>query len=484
MRAVLDRLRERRLYVKLSKCEFSVPEVSFLGYRVGAAGVSMDPSRVNAIMEWPVPTSYREIQVFLGFANFYRVFIHRYSAIVAPITDLLVGMKAGRKKGPFLWTPAADHAFRTLQECFTKAPMLVHFDPERQSRVETDASGKAIGGVLTQAYETPKGRTKWYPVAFYSRKMSKAEQVYTTGDAEMLAIVYAFKVWRHYLEAPATSTIVLTDHQTLQCFMTTKVLNPRQMRWAEALARFDFIIKYRKGQSNPADGLSRRPDYMVEEEGQRSNPMRDLLRTRMRVASDPRADHTQGMDAVTVAVMTRAMAQGSKDPAASPYNVIRLPTEQERPQLAKDVANPEQLDVVRRACDTLEQRLRDLQASDAWCQKKEWDTLPDERVLRGPFKGSWSVDQTGVVRRDGTAYVPHDPAVRAEILRVNHDDPWQGGHFGRRRTRKTIMRHYWWPQIAKDILRYVKTCDICQRMKVPRHKPYGLLVPLLVPKEP
>ena len=484
VRAVLERLRKYGLYVKLSKCEFSVEEVSFLGYRVGIAGVTMDPSRVAAIKDWPTPTTYREIQVFLGFANFYRGFIHRYSAVVAPITDLLVGMQMGKKKGPFLWTTAADHAFRLLKERFTQAPMLVHFDPERRSQVETDASGRAIGGILSQAYETPGGRTRWHPVAFYLRKMSKAEQVYATGDAEMLAIVHAFKVWRHYLEAPASSTCVLSDHETLQCFMTTKVLNRRQIRWAQMLAGFDFIIKYRRGKSNPADPLSRRPDHMVAEDKEESNPLGDLLRVRMRVAPDPHADHMQGIEKTTVAVMTRATTQGARAPEESPYNVVRLPTEQERPQLAKDIAKPEQLDEVRQACDTLEQCLKSLQTSDAWCLGREWEAHPDKKIQKGPFKGSWGVDRAGIVRRECAAYVPQDPAIRNEILRVNHDDPWQGGHFGEHRTKETIMRHYWWPQIARDILRYVKTCDICQRMKVPRHKPYGLLSPLPVPEEP
>ena len=483
VRAVLERLRKYGLYVKLSKCEFSVEEVSFLGYRVGADGVTMDPSRVAAIKDWPTPTTYREIQVFLGFANFYRGFIHRYSAVVASITDLLVGMQMGKKKGPFLWTTAADHAFQTLKDCFTQAPMLVHFDPERQSLVETDASGGAIGGILSQAYETPGGRTRWHPVAFYSKKMTKAERRYTTGDAEMLAIIQAFKVWRHYLEAPAIRTLVLTDHEALQCFMTTKALNRRQLRWAETLACFDFKIKYRKGKDNPADALSRRPDHMVVEDSEEENPLRELLRARMSDAPDPRADHTQEAERVTIAVMTGATTEGSRDPSESQYNAIRLPTEQEKPQMAKDVA-PEQLDSVRKACDALEQRLRDLQTSDAWCREKEWEALPEGKVKSGLFRGSWSVDHAGIVRRNGAAYIPRDSAVRNEILRVNHDDPWQGGHFGQRRTHATILRHYWWPHIGQDILRYVKTCDICQRMKVPRHKPYGLLSPLSVPKEP
>ncbi len=174
MLLVLERLEKYSLYAKLSKCKFFQSEVDFLGYRVGVDGVSMDPSRVQAIQEWPVPKSFRDIQVFLGFANFYRGFIYRYSHVVAPITDLLIGMKAGKKTGPFEWTDSADKAFRTLKACFSPDTVLAHFDPEKGSRVEVDASGEAIGGVLTQACETQGGRTLWKPVAFFSRKLTPA----------------------------------------------------------------------------------------------------------------------------------------------------------------------------------------------------------------------------------------------------------------------------------------------------------------------
>ena len=483
VRLVLERLKEYSLYAKLSKCKFFEREVDFLGYRVGVDGVSMDPSRVEAIREWPVPKSFRDIQVFLGFANFYRGFISRYSRVVAPITNLLVGMVKGKKTGPFEWTGEADHAFRTLKDCFSSAPMLAHFDPERQSRVEVDASGEAIGGVLTQAYETQAGRTQWKPVAFFSRKMTPAERNYHTGDGEMLAIVHAFKEWRHYLEAPAKSTIVLTDHEALQCFMTTKVLNKRQMRWADVLAAYDFHIQWRRGKDNPADGLSRRPDHMGKEEPPSENILRTLLSMRMRAEDDPHAGRVRSGDEVIVGLMTRSMVQSSRSPTESVYNVVTLPTSEEQSTMIPSLTQPE-LANLRNRRDSLATRLQELQALDKWCQEAQWTKVPDGRIQRGTFKGTWDTDQNGIVRRNGLAYVPHDPATRQEIYRVNHDDPWEGGHFGERRTADTIMRYYWWPQIRRDVYQYVDSCDICQRMKVPRHKPYGKLEPLPVPKGP
>lgn len=480
VRLVLERLRKYKLYVKLSKCEFNTQQVDFLGYRVGTDGVSMDPSRVTAIEEWPTPKSFRDIQVFLGFANFYRGFIHKYSKVVAPITDLLQGMVAGKKSGPFMWTAEAEQAFRTLKDCFQTAPVLAHFDPERQSRVEVDASGGAIGGVLTQAYETQGGRTRWSPVAFYSRKMTSAEKNYHTGDGEMLAIVEAFKVWRHYLEAPAVSVLILTDHEALQSFMTTKVLNRRQTRWAEMLAAYDFLIQWRRGKDNPADGLSRRPDYMVEEDLPTENILNTLLSKRILDDPENRATRMRVNGDVVVGVLTRAMVQGNESTAESVYNITSQPTNAES---TRDQVG-EQESRVRYHGDVLADRLRELQSQDDWCMEAPWSNLPNGRVTTGAFKGVWHRDTAGIVRRDGVAYVPRDPATRQEIMRVNHDDPWQGGHFGQRRTFETLVRHYWWPQLRHDVNAYVQSCDICQRMKVPRHKPYGRLQSLPQPEGP
>jgi len=146
---VLFRLRQHKLYAKLLKCAFLVKEIDYLGFMIGVEGVSMDPHRVSAIVEWPMLRSFRDVQSFLGFANFYRMFIWNYSGIVAPLTDLLVGMEKGKKKGPFKLTPDAEAAFHQLKDCFTHAPLLAHYEWNRPTRIEVDALGGAVGGVIS-----------------------------------------------------------------------------------------------------------------------------------------------------------------------------------------------------------------------------------------------------------------------------------------------------------------------------------------------
>ena len=172
--------------------------------------------------------------------------------------------KSKKTESGFL-TSGARKAFTKLRQAFVKAPILHRFDLERHIRIETDASGYIIGGVLSQLTSDDSGR--WHPVAFFSRKMIPAETRYETHDGKLLAIVEAFKTWRHYLEGSRHEVLVLTDHNNLRRFMDTKSLSSRQVRWAQELSRYHFRINYRQGKANgAADALSRYPQRSAEEE--------------------------------------------------------------------------------------------------------------------------------------------------------------------------------------------------------------------------
>jgi hypothetical protein len=164
VRKVLERLQEHELYVKLEKCEFHVQETRFLGFIISPNGVAMDPDRIKTIVDWPVPKSLYDIQVFLGFANFYRRFIEGYSRVVLPLTNLL------KKTKKFLWTKLAQEAFDTLKTLFTTAPILKHFDPDLPTHLHADSSGAAISGIISQPHDGVL-----HPVAFWSRKCLPAE---------------------------------------------------------------------------------------------------------------------------------------------------------------------------------------------------------------------------------------------------------------------------------------------------------------------
>ena len=212
----------------------------------------MDESKVSAIREWPIPKTMKELQSFLGLANFYRRFIEGYSRITALLIDLT------KKAESFSWGTATQSAFDTLKKRFMEAPILATFDPERQIVLEIDVSDYTIGIYISQPDENERLR----PVAFYSKKMIPAEINYEIHDKELLAIVTVSSEWRVYLEGSKYPVKVFTDHKNLLYFTTTKVLNRRQVRWAELLLAYNFTISYTKGHENAkADALSRRPDH-------------------------------------------------------------------------------------------------------------------------------------------------------------------------------------------------------------------------------
>jgi len=189
VRKVLQRLREYRIASSLEKSVFHVKKVGFLGYVVATDGVTMHEKKVESIKWWKAPASVKDIQIFIGFANFYRRFIKSFSAICTPITNLV---KGDPKK--FSWGKEQQEAFENLKRRFISAPILCHSYPDLNTVVETDASDYALDCILSQFH----GK-RLHPVAFHSCKLSPAERNYDIHDKELLAIVVAFMEWRHYL---------------------------------------------------------------------------------------------------------------------------------------------------------------------------------------------------------------------------------------------------------------------------------------------
>ena len=168
---------------------FETSHIEYLGMIISKGRVEMDPKKVSGVTEWPRPTKVKQVQAFLGFANFYRRFIKDFGRICKPL-DRLTG------NVPWQWGPEEQAAFDTLKERFTQNPVLCLYDLNRDTRIEVDASGYATGGVLAQLQDDGK----WHPIAYHSESMSDAERNYEIYDKEMLAIIRTLNTWRHYLE--------------------------------------------------------------------------------------------------------------------------------------------------------------------------------------------------------------------------------------------------------------------------------------------
>ncbi|CAI7740861.1 unnamed protein product [Closterium sp. NIES-54] len=187
LRKVFEILRKNKFYVKLSKSDFALKKVQFLGHMVSAEGVHVDPRKIEAVKKWKVPENVKELQQFIGFAKYYNRFVPQYAKIAAPLTDLL------KKDTPFKWDTPHQQAMEQLQTALTTAPVLILPDPEKDYVVEADASDQAVGAVLMQDH----GRGL-QPIAYLSKKLHGAELNYPIHDKEALAIVVAFKAWRDF----------------------------------------------------------------------------------------------------------------------------------------------------------------------------------------------------------------------------------------------------------------------------------------------
>ena len=251
MKRIVTILADNDLYLKPQKCQFKVTEVEYLGVIISKDHIAMDPIKVNGIKNWKRPTTLRELRAFLGFLNFYRMYIRNFSSLAAPLNALIAFCAKG---GKFHWEYEHESAFQALIDAVCTAPVLCQPRFEDPFVVDCDASAYAIGAVLQQ--EGEKG--KLHPVAFLSRTLDATQRNWDIYDKELYAVVHALETWRPYLIGNVHKTLINTDHNNLTYFKAARKLNRRQARWMQELAEFDFELRHVPGKKHvPADFLSR-----------------------------------------------------------------------------------------------------------------------------------------------------------------------------------------------------------------------------------
>ncbi|KAJ0600345.1 putative nucleotidyltransferase, Ribonuclease H [Helianthus annuus] len=211
LRLILDLLRNEQLYAKFSKCDFLIREVHFLGHVVNKDGIHVDPSKVDSIKNWPAPRTPIEIRQFLGLAGYYRRFIKDFSKMAQHLTSLT------QKGVTYHWGDAQESAFQHLKDRLCSAPILPLPEGTDDFVVYCDASIQGLGCVLMQRDKV---------IAYASRQLKVHERNYTTHDLELGAVVFALKLWRHYLYG--TKCTIYTDHRSLEHIFKQKELNMRQ----------------------------------------------------------------------------------------------------------------------------------------------------------------------------------------------------------------------------------------------------------------
>ncbi|GJU78191.1 reverse transcriptase domain-containing protein [Tanacetum coccineum] len=242
LRLVLELLKKEKLYAKFSKCELWLREVQFLGHVINGNVIHVDPSKIEAVKNWKAPRTPTEVRSFLELDGYYRRFIENFSKIAKSLTILT------QKNKTFDWGEEQELAFQTLKDKLCNAPVLALPDGSKDFVVYCDASGIGLGCVLMQIGKV---------IAYASKQLKIHEKNYTTHDLELGAVVFALKIWRHYLYG--TKSVIYTDHKSLQHIFSQKELNMRQRRWIELFSDYDCEIRYHPGKANVvADALSRK----------------------------------------------------------------------------------------------------------------------------------------------------------------------------------------------------------------------------------
>lgn len=483
VRLVLQRLETAGLKLDLKKCEFAVKSVKYLGFIIEVGeGVKVDPEKVSAIKAWEEPTNVKGVRSFVGFANFYRDFIERFSDITSPLVSLT-------KKGiPFRWGPEQQRSFDTLKERFISAPVLALWDDERETVVEADSSGWAIGATLSQVDDKKRLR----PVAFLSKKHAPAECNYEIHDKELLSIVRSLEEWRGELMGVAKPFTILSDHRNLQYFMTTRKLSERQVRWSHFLSQFNFTLKFRAGKSSEKpDALSRREQDIPKGEDD------ERLRTRVvQLIKDewlsPETAYTE--DALLVQNIWLEAAKDYGHEAMVSATRVEHGGEEDSDAILFETSEERGADSQVPIGDALfvEERLQELW--DKGVDKDPLFKLAYKSVAKGDRSfppaisssmkvsiGDCEFDERGALLFRKRLWVPSYEPLQTALIQQTHDSHITG-HPGRESTIAILARQFFWPLLHKMVRQFCRNCDVCGRSHVWRERKRGLLYPLPIPE--
>ena len=462
LQLVFDRLKEAKLTLKPSKCQFAVTSVKYLGHIMSPSGVTPNPEKTAVIDNFPRPKTVKHVRRFTGMTNYYRKFIPNYAKIVAPLILLL------HKNTKFQWNDDCEQAFVTLKKHLVSDPILRYPDHNKHFYLTTDASKHGLSFILGQKDD----KNRHYVCFYGARSLRPAEKNYSATDLEALAVVTGVDRYHTYLiDKPFT---ILTDHKALKHMLESKFqgANGKLARWAHALMSYKYKVEYLEGASNTsADCLSRLPDNMPALSSLSVADLHSLSTTETsnsKHVSGNMQYHLSwnkdtlsvpfvnaGLHIPSVASLSDINPSGSEDPTADHPSVEidlkHLPTaQQECPEIG---------DIYR--YKALGKLPSDSNKNQRVVAERDCYAVVEDILYHFPRQTKLSPSPAKQI------VIPTQ--FRQTLLEQFHDSIMAGGHLGADRTYNAIKQFYYWPHLYADTYRYVKGCLACQTSKRAYH---------------
>ena len=421
--AVVQRLRQHNLKVKLSKCKIAQQKIQYLSHVISHGHIQPSKEKVKDLDKFQAPLSYSQIHSFIGLASYYRKFVKNFASIISPL------LRAAQTKH-IQWTEECQTAFNSIKSSLQVEPVLKLPDFAKPFSLNTDACKYGIGAVLTQLHDDQE-----HPVAYYSKHLTRAQRNYSTTERELLAIVFAVQHFKQFLYGGKFT--VWSDHQPLKHLLSTKEPATRLLRLLNKLSTFDYEIKYKKGIANAdADALSRIP-------------------------LEPDEDEDQVDDAPVI------------------INYMIADNEQLNDQQKED-SNLEWLFALKQHSASENQhkvKVDEFANREQQCYYKQWDRI---HIINKKLYRTWTNTKGEQANIIFQYIVPFNK--RIEIMQAAHDSV-TSGHLGSDRTISRIAERFYWPGWEEQVNKYVISCSICQQAKASHHNNRAPLQPLL-PNKP
>ena len=429
LREVLGRFRAANLKLNPKKCELFRQKVLYLGHIVTRDGISTELGKIEAVITWPTPTNKRDLRGFLGLCSYYRKFIKSFADVAGPLYALI------EKETVFAWTDQCKEAFDELKRRLTTAPVLAYPTASGRFTLDTDASERGIGAVLSQEQN---GQER--VVAYFSRSLNRRERNYCVTRKELLAVVKATEKFHYYLYGQRF--VVRTDHASLKWLFNFRHPEGQIARWLQKLQEYNFETVHRAGRSHiNADALSRRPCYesackycsALEDKDNEDQTLRERdERTMCKNGTSRGATMEQDEPLFQIWTKEELRTKQLEDPQVKPlieWNTSGRPEWQEVSCMSPVTKS-------------------------YWAQ---WGSI---EMVDGILYRRWE-DASG---RDVKYLYVTPKAIQDDVLRNLHDSP-TAGHFGVKKTLARVRQRFYWTDVRRSVENWCRKCEKCASRK-------------------